>query len=338
LPTVGQLIDEAGESLNAGDAQVDDQVFRKRLFRMFLRAAAKAWTFRPMSRRYASDTVTVQAGLGVVSMPSTFGSAGPKFHVYVTGKRREVIYRDPTAVADLLERNDVAALYPDFYTIVGAAGDTGFPRLKLFRTNSGDLSLTLENYIRKIPVLVDRPGACLATVTADAGNPHSTSYTYQVTFVTADGETEGGPASAAVSAVDFQVALTEIPVSIVPEVTARKIYRNADGGEQPMLVATINDNVTTTFTDNVADADLGGNVPTPANAVTGLEQFPADHHRLALLESLLQIASRGEGDARSGGEFTLETLRAFSQMWAEESPQNVPKRPPRYGVRALSRW
>jgi hypothetical protein len=52
-------------------------------------------------------------------------------------------------------------------------------------------------------------------------------------------------------------------------VTARKVYRSTAGSTTVRkLVTTINDNVTTTFTDNVADGSLGANAPL-ANSTGG---------------------------------------------------------------------
>jgi len=58
-----------------------------------------------------------------------------------------------------------------------------------------------------------------------------------------------------------QVALSKIPIGSTG-VTARKVYRTAANAAQLRLLATIADNVTTTYTDAAADAALGANVPT----------------------------------------------------------------------------
>lgn len=57
-----------------------------------------------------------------------------------------------------------------------------------------------------------------------------------------------------------QVALTAIPLGPAGTST-RKIYRTAAGGSQLKLVATLADNTTTTYTDAIADASLGANIP-----------------------------------------------------------------------------
>lgn len=108
------------------------------------------------------------------------------------------------------------------------------------------------------------PSAALASPAA-AGNLTAGAYRYRVTFVTADGETEGGTISSAVTvanpAVNGQVVLTSIPLGGTL-VTARKLYRTAADGSSYLLLATISNNTATTYTDNVADASLGAGVPT----------------------------------------------------------------------------
>lgn len=108
------------------------------------------------------------------------------------------------------------------------------------------------------------PSAPTATVTGTDGNPNGT-YQYAVTFVTADGETEVGTASTAVSPALKQVSLTNIPIGS-SKVTSRKIYRSSEGEHWPgyinklrnaKLVTTLANNTATTYTDNVADGSLG---------------------------------------------------------------------------------
>lgn len=113
------------------------------------------------------------------------------------------------------------------------------------------------------------PGALTATATGDAGNPNGT-YTYKVTLVTAFGETTGGPTSNSVAPASKTVSLTAIPTGAAGT-TARKIYRIKNGGSVYYLLTTIGDNVTTTYTDNTADASLGtALVPTLNDAYVGL--------------------------------------------------------------------
>lgn len=90
-------------------------------------------------------------------------------------------------------------------------------------------------------------------------------YRYVFTFVTANGETTAGPESVVVNPSAQAVAVSQIPVATaLSGVIARKIYRTVANGAagSELLLATINDNVTTTFTDNVPDSSLGAAPPT----------------------------------------------------------------------------
>lgn len=111
---------------------------------------------------------------------------------------------------------------------------------------------------------------------AAAGNVDNGAHRYRVTFVTADGETEGGTVSSAVTVADKtvngKVSLTAIPVGGAL-VTSRKLYRTAAAGTVYMLLATIADNTTTTYTDNIADSSLGAGAPssnTTADPLLGM--------------------------------------------------------------------
>ncbi len=119
---------------------------------------------------------------------------------------------------------------------------------------------------------ITAPGAPTVAINAVAGNLNG-AYTYKVTFCTGyvdsdatvriNAETAGGTTSASVSPVNQKVNLTAIPIGPAGTV-ARRIYRTAAGGADgtQKLVTTINDNVTSTYTDNLADASLGAAVPT----------------------------------------------------------------------------
>lgn len=104
--------------------------------------------------------------------------------------------------------------------------------------------------------------ACVCALAGlGAGNIENGAHRYQITFVSDEGETAPGTWSNTTTVVDKttngKIALTGIPVSSAPNVTARKIYRTrvASTG-YVFLVDTIGDNTTTIYTDNKADADL----------------------------------------------------------------------------------
>jgi uncharacterized phiE125 gp8 family phage protein len=109
------------------------------------------------------------------------------------------------------------------------------------------------------------PGALTATLAGlGAGSVDTGAHRYAVTFVTPDGETQAGTVSSAVTVADNtangKVALSAIPLG-GSAVTARKLYRTAAAGSTYLLLATIADNTTTTYTDNIADASLGAGAP-----------------------------------------------------------------------------
>jgi hypothetical protein len=85
------------------------------------------------------------------------------------------------------------------------------------------------------------------------------NYYYQITFVTSLGETEAGTESVLVAPSTQKVELTNIPVSSDSAVTSRNIYRTTAGGVayQMKLVATLANNTTTVYSDNIADGSLG---------------------------------------------------------------------------------
>lgn len=117
------------------------------------------------------------------------------------------------------------------------------------------------------------PGAPTVAINAVAGNLNG-AYTYKVTFINSIGETAGGTTSATVSPVNQQVNVTNISVGAAGT-TARKLYRTAAGGADgtQKLVATINDNTTTAYTDNIADGSLGATVPS-ATLSGAVSQIP----------------------------------------------------------------
>lgn len=108
------------------------------------------------------------------------------------------------------------------------------------------------------------PTAALASPAAP-GNVENGAHRYRVTFVTADGETDGGTITSAVTVADKtvngQISLTAIPLGGAA-VTSRKLYRTTAGGSTYLLLATLADNTTVIYTDNIADASLGASAPT----------------------------------------------------------------------------
>lgn len=108
------------------------------------------------------------------------------------------------------------------------------------------------------------PGAINVSISSGAGNVDNGIHRYLCTFVTPEGETQAGAISAPVTIADKtvngKVSLSAIPIG-GSRVTARKIYRTAAAGSTYLLLSTIADNTTTTYTDNTADVSLGAQAP-----------------------------------------------------------------------------
>ena len=109
---------------------------------------------------------------------------------------------------------------------------------------------------------VDAPATkCTGVALELSGNLAASYYIYSITYVNASGETDLGVSSDRIyaDATHQQIQLSNIPISPSDAVSARKLYRRkATGGTiNRYYLATISDNTTTTYTDNIADADLG---------------------------------------------------------------------------------
>ena len=107
------------------------------------------------------------------------------------------------------------------------------------------------------------PLAPIATVTASTETAIDAGiHRYRTTYVTATGETDGGLMSAPITIGSTQ---TKANVTNIPTggdlVTARKLYRTEAGGTDYLLLATISDNTTSTYTDQIPDASLGTACP-----------------------------------------------------------------------------
>ena len=134
------------------------------------------------------------------------------------------------------------------------------------------------------------PSAPSVSLGTGSGNVDNGVHRYAITFVTTEGETQAGGVSAPITIADKtitgKISLTEIQVG-GSNVTSRKIYRTAANGSVYMLVATIADNSTTVFTDNVADASLGAQAPTVNTTADSLLTILISSARMAA-ENLLK--------------------------------------------------
>lgn len=137
---------------------------------------------------------------------------------------------------------------------------------------SEDEPVSLDSYLTTDKILAAPGAPTVANGAAGTNLLEEGVYRWKVTFVTAEGETEAGTVSAPLTvdpAAELPPALSAIPTDATAgvTVTARKIYRTLVGGSVYKLSGTIADDVTTTYTDNIADASLGATAPSTNSAV-----------------------------------------------------------------------
>lgn len=290
----------------------------------------KAWTKAPFWFRNTDGTVSIGAGLGVGTMPSDFPSyMGTMAQVYIQGvsDRGPLSYAAPDVIRGFLKTNTVQGLYPTHWTLDGYTA-LGLAKILIFPTNSGAITLEIKGYPRLCPDLIDRPPA-LTVAAGSSGLLNGVYAGWRVSFTSANGDTEMGPASLGLTVSSKAVTLTDVPVSPCRAVTGRKVWRPAAAGTTYKLAVTISDNSSTSSSDNTADASLGTTGPEVATAVTGLEQIPSEFQRV-LGEYVIAKMMRGGGDLRA--KKTEEDWDAdMVRMWGVVKPQNIINLMPRFG-------
>ena len=117
-----------------------------------------------------------------------------------------------------------------------------------------------------------------------SGNVDSGAHTYKVSFLSRYGkESNLGDASSSVTSVGSQVSLSNIPTSSDSQVVARRIYRDFGADTVYRLVTQIDDNTTTTYTDNTANSGLSST--TGPEAGGGLDNSPPERMAFTALWS-----------------------------------------------------
>ena len=146
------------------------------------------------------------------------------------------------------------------------------------------------------------------------------TYQYYVTFAASDDslESNGGPASAAVTVVAQSVTLTNVPVSADPRVGKRNIYAVGGTLGQAYLVGTIGDNSTTTITISIADLDATN------SGVT----MPTDND--------LPPAASGVGGPHFSRLFAWSTVANVNRLFYTEP--NLPQYWPGANDPAIGNW
>lgn len=124
---------------------------------------------------------------------------------------------------------------------------------------------------------VTAPSAALAAAAGAAG-VLTGDYLYKYTYVNAYGETTGSPAMSAAVTLTAQKANLTLITAGGATVTSRRIYRTVAAGSVYKYLATIADNTTTVYVDNIPDSSLGVTIPGSNTALTG-----------ALVQKMLRI-------------------------------------------------
>ncbi|PYS49184.1 MAG: hypothetical protein DMF68_10790 [Acidobacteria bacterium] len=217
---------------------------------------------------------------GAISITYAFkASLGCKVTVYLAGTTTAaVLYADNAGVIKANPfTSDFNTGYFEFYVASGCY-DISFSEADIsgpFNIREAPTQATTDrgNYrFDKEPAPSSGP---TVRRSATAGVVDEGSHSYVVTFVTATGETQASsPAIIKLSDGGHRVELRNVPTGS-NSVIARKIYRSkaVETGDHEtdkyFLLATINDNTTTSYTDNTPDARLVSSARLIQNNTTG---------------------------------------------------------------------
>ncbi len=166
-------------------------------------------------------------------------------------------------------------------------------------------------------------------------------YLYAVTFLSQGGETTPSPvASVTTTNGNQQVNLASIPLGATQPSTpgvatntviGRNLYRSTVGGTQLFLLATIADNVTTSYLDSASDSALAGKPNPPLVNTSGVMLWPPYERDFAeysnLYDSSAALAAGGnlgiQGAIGSGSGPTGTTTPSFTlKLSTAEMPKD----------------
>lgn len=128
-----------------------------------------------------------------------------------------------------------------------------------------EISVATVNALRsKLNILgsvrVIHPSSVVALSDSGVTGVLNGTYSYATTFYTPIGETDDSSLYATISVVNKKVDISNIPISLDSTVLGRRIYRTVGNPADPTfrkLLVDINNNIVTTYQDNIADGDLG---------------------------------------------------------------------------------
>jgi hypothetical protein len=179
---------------------------------------------------------TINSYLGAYDQ--IFGGTSTDFGYYIVNGACRFMVNSSTIESGRIASNR--------YWSIGDAYASPTERLSIYNGHLGFRTLT-------------RPSAPSGVAVGSGGSmPASSTTRYEVSYVTASGETNLSLASANITTVANDSVTVTIPVSTSLEVTQRKLYRNTVANPNGyFLVDTIANNSATTYLDTKADASLG---------------------------------------------------------------------------------
>lgn len=332
--TFGECIDRTLKyHLNVGnDAATYDSAQRLQAAMYGQEIATSAMRLAPWRWRLASAAVAITNDNNYATMPANFYHPGDSMVVSVAGQYgRFLTYKEPQELLQIRRTQQLASSnWPLYYSFFGN-DSTGTPYVQFERAATGSISINFDGYVIKTPEMIDRPGAC--TVAAAAGTGALTgTYYYKVVFTTASGDCELGVSSSSLALSAQNGSLTAIPTSPNHTVTSRKLYRNKAADPLTFyLLATIADNVTTTYTDSTLDASLVTAAPAITAAITGMEVFPPDMAEQIFVRGMAKGFAWNRGDTRAP-YFLVEWEKEIKRFWGELQEHNEPRALPSYGT------
>ncbi|MFC2086490.1 hypothetical protein ACFLQ9_02095, partial [Bacteroidota bacterium] len=229
----------------------------------------------------SNDTIYLNNG-GFVKLPDNDDAdADPSNEIQVISISNDTIFLVNGGFVKLPSNEDSDANATNEIQVLSTSNDT------IYLSNGGFAVLPSSFYDDQFKIInasnaADNPtGACTATLAGfGSGNVDNGDHDYKITFISSGGETGAGPSSNSVTITNNtsngQILVTNIPTSADGSVTGRKIYRRFNSSGDYLLLTTLNDNSTTTFIDNIANASLGISAPED-NATARSISFNAAH-------------------------------------------------------------
>lgn len=202
----------------------------------------------------------------LVTADSSTADADARIGVGSTSPNARLVVENVSAKPSFEVDDQAFDATPFFIDTAGAVG---------ISTTSPQDKLQIDAGAIRFGFLSPAGAATTALAGLGAGNVPNGTYVYKVQFITANGDGFTGATSSPITVTDNttngQVALTNLPISVDPAVTSRRLWRSANNGASWLAfnvgsqAASIANNTVTTFTDNIAaPSDNFGALPSDA--------------------------------------------------------------------------